>query len=71
MALMIADTASVDPRAELADEVEVGPYCIIGPAVRIGRGTRLIAHACILGGTNLGERNRISPFVVLGGPLVP
>ncbi len=67
MALSIADTACVDPRAELADDVEVGPYCVIGPDVRVGRGTRLIAHVCLLGVTSLGEFNTISPFVVIGG----
>ena len=48
MATVIADTACIDPRAQLADDVEVGPYCVIGPDVTIGRGTRLIAHACVL-----------------------
>ena len=55
MAISIADTACVDPRAELADDVEVGPYCVIGPDVKVGRGTRLIAHVCLLGVTTLGE----------------
>ncbi len=67
MATSIAETASIDPRAELADDVEVGPYCVIGPDVRIGRGTRLIAHVCVLGVTSIGEGNTISPFVVIGG----
>ena len=67
MAVSIADTACVDPRAELDDDVEVGPYCVIGPDVRIGRGTRLIAHVCLIGNTTLGEGNVISPFVVIGG----
>jgi UDP-N-acetylglucosamine acyltransferase len=67
MAVSIADTACVDSRAELADDVEVGPYCVIGPDVRIGRGTRLIAHVCLLGVTSLGEFNTISPFCVIGG----
>ena len=67
MATMIADTASVDPRAELADDVEIGPYCIVGPDVRIGRGTKLIGQVCILGVVSLGEYNTISPFAVLGG----
>ncbi|MBX6311627.1 MAG: acyl-ACP--UDP-N-acetylglucosamine O-acyltransferase [Isosphaeraceae bacterium] len=66
MAISIADTACVDPRAELADDVEIGPYCIIGPDVQIGRGTRLIGHVCILGMTTLGESNTIHPFAVLG-----
>ena len=67
MATLIADTACVDPRAELADDVEIGPYCIVGPQVRIGRGTRLIGHVCLAGVTILGEHNLISPFAVIGG----
>ncbi len=61
MATLIADTACIDPRAELADDVEVGPYCVIGPDVKIGRGTRLIAHVCIQGVTTLGEGNVVHP----------
>src|SRR3954471_16780526 len=67
MATLIADTASVDPRAELADDVEIGPYCVIGPDVKIGRGTRLIAHVCLMGVTTIGEHNIIHPFAVLDG----
>ncbi len=67
MATLIADTACVDPRAELAEDVEVGPYCVVGPDVTIGRGTRLIGHVCILGIATLGEHNVLSPFAVIGG----
>src|SRR4051795_3822814 len=67
MATLIADTACVDPRAELADDVEIGPYCVVGPHVRIGRGSRLIAHVCVLGVTSIGAANVIHPFAVLGG----
>ena len=67
MATLIADTACIDPRADLGDDVEVGPYCVVGPDVRIGRGTRLIAHACIQGTTVLGEENVVHPFAVIGG----
>ena len=67
MATLIADTACVDPRAELADGVEVGPYCIVGPDVKIGRGTKLIGQVCILGVVELGEWNTLSPFAVIGG----
>jgi UDP-N-acetylglucosamine acyltransferase len=67
MATLIADTACVDPRAELADDVEIGPYCVLGPDVKIGRGTRLIAHVCVLGVTSIGAHNVIHPFAVLGG----
>jgi UDP-N-acetylglucosamine acyltransferase len=67
MATLVADTACVDPRADIADDVEVGPYSVIGPDVKIGAGTRLIAHACIQGMTTLGEGNVIHPFAVIGG----
>jgi UDP-N-acetylglucosamine acyltransferase len=67
MATLIADTACVDPRAEIADDVEIGPYCVVGPEVRIGRGTRLISHVCIMGIATLGEHNTLWPFCVVGG----
>jgi UDP-N-acetylglucosamine acyltransferase len=67
MTTLIADTACIDSRAELADDVEVGPYCVVGPDVRIGRGTRLISHVSLQGLTTLGENNVIHPFVVIGG----
>jgi UDP-N-acetylglucosamine acyltransferase len=67
MATLIANTADVNHRAEIDDDVEVGPYCVIGPDVTIGKGTRLLAHACILGNTTLGEDNVIHPFAVIGG----
>jgi len=67
MATLVSDTAHIDYRAELADDVEVGPYCVIGPDVKIGRGTRLIAHVCIEGATSLGEQNVVHPFAVIGG----
>jgi UDP-N-acetylglucosamine acyltransferase len=66
MATLIADTASIDPRADIGDDVEIGPYCVIGPDVKIGQGTRLIAHTCILGATTLGEGNVVHPYAVIG-----
>ncbi|AGA30282.1 acyl-(acyl-carrier-protein)--UDP-N-acetylglucosamine O-acyltransferase [Singulisphaera acidiphila DSM 18658] len=63
---IIASRACVDPRAELAVDVEIGPYCVIGPEVRIGRGTRLAANVCISGRVTIGEFNRIGPFVSIG-----
>lgn len=60
-------TALVDSRAELADDVEVGPYCVIGPRVRIGAGTVLASHVVVEGRTSIGRRNRFAPFCVIGG----
>jgi UDP-N-acetylglucosamine acyltransferase len=60
-------TAQVDPRAELAEDVEVGPYALIGPQVRIGAGTRVGAHVIVTGRTRIGARNHLHPFSVIGG----
>ncbi|MBL7133070.1 MAG: acyl-ACP--UDP-N-acetylglucosamine O-acyltransferase [Phycisphaerae bacterium] len=63
----IHSTAVVDPKAELADDVEVGPFCVIEPEVKIGRGTCLRAHVVIRRYTTIGRGNIIDPFTVLGG----
>lgn len=63
----IDPSAVVDLRAELADEVVVGPFCVIGPKVQIGRATRLLNNVTIMGRVTVGEENRIFPGAVLGG----
>lgn len=60
-------TAIVDRGAELAPDVEVGPYSIIGPKVRIGGGTVVAAHVVIDGRTTIGRNNRFFPFCSIGG----
>lgn len=62
----IHPTAIVDGRAELADDVEVGPYSIIGPNVVIGAGTVLGPHVVVTGPTTIGQRNRIFQFASVG-----
>lgn len=59
-------TAIVDPRAELAADVEVGPYAIIGPDVVIGEGCWIGPHAVVTGPTVIGRRNRIYQFASVG-----
>ncbi len=63
---MIHPTAIIDPKAELASDVEVGPYSIIGPDVRIDAGTHVGAHVTIEGPTSIGKNNRIFQFSSLG-----
>ncbi|MEL7023629.1 MAG: acyl-ACP--UDP-N-acetylglucosamine O-acyltransferase [Pseudomonadota bacterium] len=59
-------TALVDPGATLADDVEVGPYCVVGPDVSVGKGTKLRAHVVLEGPTEIGEDNDIYSFVSIG-----
>ena len=62
----IHTTAIIEPGAELADDVTVGPYSVIGEHVKIGPGTRIGAHAVLTGHTRIGAHNRIFHFVSLG-----
>ena len=63
---VIHPTALVAPGARLADDVEIGPYTIIGEHVEIGAGTTVGAHAVITGYTKIGAHNQIFHFVSLG-----
>ena len=62
----IHPTALVDPRAELAASVTVGPYSMVGPHVRIGESTTIGSHCVIEGRTTIGRNNRIWQFCSLG-----
>jgi UDP-N-acetylglucosamine acyltransferase len=63
----IHPTAVVDSSAELGPDVVVGPYCVIGEHVSIGRGTRLEAHVVVEPYTSIGEDCQIRQSAVLGG----
>lgn len=58
--------AVIDPRAELAADVAVGPFCVIGPHVTIGPGTKLHNNVTVIGHTTIGSDNEIFPNAVLG-----
>lgn len=63
---MIHPSAIVDPKAELAADVEVGPFSIIGPDVEIGAGTVIGPHVVVRGPTRIGKGNRIFQFASVG-----
>jgi len=59
-------SAIVDARAELADDVQIGPFSVIGPEVVIGSGTSIQSHVLVTGRTRIGRNNRIYSFSTLG-----
>jgi UDP-N-acetylglucosamine acyltransferase len=63
---LIDPRAVIDPAAELAAGVSVGPFAVIGAGVSIGRGTRIGPHAVINGPTRIGEDNHIYQFASVG-----
>jgi UDP-N-acetylglucosamine acyltransferase len=60
--------ARVADGARLADDVEIGPFCTVGPQVDLRAGVRLLSHVNITGVTVVGERTVIYPFASLGTP---
>lgn len=64
---MIHPSAVVDPAAEVDPSASIGPYVIVEGPVRIGPGSRLMAHAVVRGATYIGARNVVHPGAVLGG----
>ena len=62
----IHPTALVDPAADLAADVGVGPYAVIGAGVTVGAGTTIGAHCVIEGPTRIGRDNRIHAHAALG-----
>jgi UDP-N-acetylglucosamine acyltransferase len=61
--------ARVAAGAVLEPAVRVGPFCVVGERVRLGRGTVLESHVVVDGDTRVGEGNRFFPFSSIG--LVP
>jgi UDP-N-acetylglucosamine acyltransferase len=66
--MTIHPTAIVHDGARLAEGVEIGPYCVVGPKVSLGEGVRLISHAVVEGNTEIGDGTVVHPFAVLGQP---
>lgn len=62
----IHPSAIVDSGAEIHPEAEIGPYVIIDGPVKIGRGTRVMAHSYLTGWTEIGEDNTIHMGAVIG-----
>jgi len=63
---MIHPTAIVDPKAEIGEGVEIGPYSVIEKDVIIGQETKIGPHAVIREGTQIGKRCQVFQFASVG-----
>jgi UDP-N-acetylglucosamine acyltransferase len=63
---LVHPTAVISLEAELADDVQVGPYSVIEGPVRVGAGTVIEAHACLCGPIELGQDNFVGHGAILG-----
>lgn len=62
----VHSTAIVDPKAELAEDISIGPYSIVNADVKIDGGTQIGPHVLIDSGTVIGKNCKIHKGAVLG-----
>ena len=63
---LVHSTAVIDPQADLAPDVQVGPYSVIEGPVRVGPGCVIESHACLSGPLTMGYNNFVGHGAVLG-----
>lgn len=61
-------SAVVEDGAILGADVRIGPFCHVGPEVRLGDGCELVSHVVVAGSTTIGPRTRLYPFASIGHP---
>ncbi len=62
----IHPSAVVDPAAEIGENVDIGPFCVVGADAKIGDGARLMSHVVIDGHTTVGSECTLFPFACIG-----
>lgn len=62
----IHPTTIIEGDVELADSVEVGPWCCLKGPIKLGEGTKLLRRVELYGPLTMGEHNVVYPNVCLG-----
>src|SRR5256714_14395477 len=62
----IHQSAFVDPTAELGAETIVGPYCIVGADVALGKSCWLQHHVTLCGPMRAGAKNKFYAYCSIG-----
>lgn len=61
-------SAIVSKNARLESGVQVGPFCVVGDGVVVGKDTRIHGHVTIEGNTDIGSNCEIFPYASVGLP---
>ena len=62
----IHSTTIIEGEVQLAEDVVIGPHCVLTGPITIGAGTRLIGNVYLQGPLTMGDGNTIYPFTCLG-----
>jgi len=63
---LIDEKAIIDINTEIAEDVRIGPFSVIGADVHIDAGTIIGPHVVIKGPISIGKENRIYQFASIG-----
>ena len=63
---MIHPSSIISKKAKIHNSSSIGPYCVIGDNVEIGKNNKLISHVSILGNTKISNENTFFPFTSIG-----
>lgn len=63
----IDPSAMISPGANLAEDVEVGPFVVVEAGVSVGEGSVLLPGTVLHSGSRLGRGCRLGPYAVVGG----
>lgn len=62
----IHPSSVVSSKAQISDDVEIGPFCVVEDDVIIGSGSKLLNHVTIYNHSRIGENNKFFPGTVIG-----
>ena len=54
--MSIHESSIIHSSAEIDDNVEIGPFCIIGEKVKIKSGSKLLSHVVLKGPTTCRKK---------------
>ncbi len=66
MSSSIHPSSIVSSSASIAENVTIGPFCVVEDDVQIGPGTTLMSHVVLANGARLGADVRVHPGAVIG-----
>tara|TARA_B100000575_G_scaffold132424_1_gene105470 strand:- start:132 stop:911 length:780 start_codon:yes stop_codon:yes gene_type:complete len=63
---MIHNSSVIENKSNISKNVKIGPFCYIGPNVKLEDGVELISNVHVEGDTKIGKGTKIFPFASIG-----
>ena len=64
--MSIHESSILHPSAEIDNDVQIGPFCVVGESVKIESGSKLFSHIVLKGPTTIGKNNIFYQFCTIG-----